>query len=604
MAATAAPIAVLRQNSFENALPGRKTHEFTKCEDRRATARYQVRTVSQTKFARSSWLLVALLVAACDGGSRSPTDASQAGGRSPVLPPPTGCETNTRPPTAPDSYYVNGNTVCAADGQAHLFHGVNRPSLEYSRSGDHLSARDFRVMASWGANVVRMGLNQDFWLEGSAQFDPNYANLVDGAVNWAEAAGMDVILDLHWSDAGALGSCTSTDCKQKMADDNSALFWAQVAARYRNDGRVLFELYNEPHDVSWEIWKSGGMIRDGFHAVGMQQLYDTVRGAGANNLVVIGGLDWAYDLSGVPENRITGYNIVYATHPYNTAQRQPGNWDRAWGSLTATDPVIATEFGNLNDPSCSTDYAAAVIQYADAHQAGWTAWGWYPGGCTYPALIDDWSGTPSPGLGVVVQNALLGYGGPHPAVEPEADAPVRYTFDTSTEGWLLNGYQDPDYTNLGAKTPPGAAPATLTFDGSEGDPAPGAVALHVTISAVDQYVIAQAQVANDLSGKTLHAGVRLKSGTLNGASVSLHVCAGQNFVCSQGPAIAIDPSASPQWSSLDWDLGTVMDTGFDATRVTTVGVLVDATVSVDGTPRVGPLPNSGEAILQIDTVTE
>ena len=63
---------------------------------------------------------------------------------------------------------------------------------------------------------------------------------------------------------------------------------------------MLFELYNEPHDVSWRVWKSGGDAGDGCQAVGMQQLYDAVRATGAENLVIIGGLDWAYDLSGVP----------------------------------------------------------------------------------------------------------------------------------------------------------------------------------------------------------------------------------------------------------------------------------------------------------------
>ncbi len=515
-----------------------------------------------------------------------------------------GCDVTTRPPTAPNSYYVSGNTVCTADGQSHLFHGVNRPSLEYSHTGDHLTARDFLVMASWGANVVRMGLNQDFWLAGSPQYDPNYASVVDSAVTWAEAAGMDVILDLHWSDAGVLGSCTATDCQQKMADDNSLLFWAQIAARYGNDGRVLFELYNEPHDVSWDVWQSGGMVSDGFHAAGMQQLYDAVRAAGANNVVIVGGLDWAYDLSGVPDHRINGYNIAYATHPYNTSERQPATWDRSWGFLTATDPVLATEFGNLHDPSCSTDYAAAVIQYADAHQAGWTAWGWYPGDCTYPALIDDWSGTPSPSLGVLIQTALLGYGGPHPAVPPAVAVPLSFTFDTGIAGWSLNDYQDPDYTNLGAETPAGATPASLTFESDQGDPAAGSLALHVTISATNQYAIAEAQIADDLHGKTLHARVQLESGTLNGASVSLHACAGTTFVCLQGPAIDLDSVAPQQWTSLEWDLTTATDPGFDSSNVTTVGIAVDATVAVDGTPRTGSLPSAGEATLLIDTVTE
>ena len=156
----------------------------------------------------------------------------------------------------------------------------------------------------------------------------------------------------------------------------------------------MFELYNEPHDVSWSVWRSGGTASSGFQAVGMQQLYDAVRATGAQNLVIIGGLDWAYDLSGVPANRIDGYNIAYATHPYNAPGKQPVLWDSAWGFLTETDPIIVTEFGDT-ETACATDYSAALIQYADAHVTSWTAWAWYPGGCSFPALIDDWSATPS-----------------------------------------------------------------------------------------------------------------------------------------------------------------------------------------------------------------
>jgi endoglucanase len=99
-------------------------------------------------------------------------------------------------------------------------------------------AADFRRMASWKANVARVALNQGFWLAASPQHDPNYAGLVDALVTWAEAAGTDVILDLHWSDKGVLGSCPRTsNCQQRMADDNSVTFWSEVAGRYAGDGR-------------------------------------------------------------------------------------------------------------------------------------------------------------------------------------------------------------------------------------------------------------------------------------------------------------------------------------------------------------------------------
>ena len=331
----------------------------------------------------------------------------------------TGCMTTSPKHFAPGGYYVNGNTVCTPGGAAHQFHGVDRPSLEWSPTGQQLSPSDFGLMAGWKANVVRIALNQDFWLAGSPIADPNYPATVDAAVQWAEQAGMDVILDLHWSDAGVLGSCKSS-CQQVMADANSITFWSQVAATYKNDGRVLFELYNEPHDISWTVWKSGGTTSGGWTAAGMQQLYDAVRATGADNLVVIGGLNFAFDLSGVPMNRVTGYNILYATHPYGgSADKGPVAWDSGFGFLSKTDPVIMTEFGDGQEcsggsytPAINT-YVSALIAYADQHLVNWTAWAWFDGGCSFPSLISDWAGTPTP-PGMLVQTSLEGYNDPAP----------------------------------------------------------------------------------------------------------------------------------------------------------------------------------------------
>src|SRR5260370_27264385 len=244
-----------------------------------------------------------------------------------------------QPPTG--AYHVSGNTIYDPNGHPHVFRGLARPSLECNPAGEFLSQGDYQLMASWQANVVRLSLNQDFWLSGASSYAPNYQNRVDQQVRWAEQAGLDVILDLHWSDRGDLHNASPG--QQRMADANSVTFWGQVAAHYGNDPRVLFELYNEPHDVSWDVWLSGGPSGDGFTAVGMQQLYDTVR-ASAQNLVIIGGLDFAYNLSGVPTHRINGHDIVYNTHPYNQPNKMPGNSDGHFGFSSTTDPFIPTQF--------------------------------------------------------------------------------------------------------------------------------------------------------------------------------------------------------------------------------------------------------------------
>src|SRR5258708_23848779 len=116
----------------------------------------------------------------------------------------------------------------------------------------------------------------------------------------------------------------------------------------------------------------------------MQALYDAVRATGANNVVIAGGLSYAFDLSGVGGNPIKGYNVVYATHPYKPQDPQ-SRWESAFGYLATRDiaPVIATEFGDAatTATSCTGAWDQQLIQYADAHQISWTASAWWAADC-------------------------------------------------------------------------------------------------------------------------------------------------------------------------------------------------------------------------------
>lgn len=337
-----------------------------------------------------------------DGGSSSSAQGGMGGGSSASTSSATTSSTSTGT-AAPGGYSVNGNTIYDEAGNKHVFHGIARPSTEWNPSGENLSKNDFAMQKSWGSNVTRLSLNQDFWLPGAAKYSASYQQNIDTAIVWAKELGLDVILDLHWSDKGNLQN--GNPGQQRMADQNSVTFWTSVADKYKDDGHILFELYNEPHDVSWEVWLSGGDSGDGFQAVGMQALYNAVRATGANNLVLVGGLDYAYSLQGVPAHRVQGFNIVYVSHPYDYAGKQPGDWNNDWGFLAATDPLMVTEFGSFD---CSTGYASQLIPYMDEKQVSWTAWAWYPGGCGFPAVIQDWNGTPN-AVGNLIKQTLLSY---------------------------------------------------------------------------------------------------------------------------------------------------------------------------------------------------
>jgi endoglucanase len=374
------------------------------------------------------------------------------------------CEVKGTPPMAPGGYYTQGASVCTADGKPHLFNGVDRPSLEFTNTGQWnglsgIPASDFQAMASWRANAVRIATNQDFWLSGATLYDPNYPATIAKAVHDAEAAGLDVILDLHWSDCGNLkvpslagqnrSDTTTVSGQQIMADVNSVQFWKEVATMFKDDGHVLFELYNEPNGVPWSEWLSGGNSVAACPTVGMQALYNAVRmpapaGAGAQNLVILGGLSYAFDLSQVQNYPIAGaYNLMYATHPYPTNDSE-SDWASSFGYLTDGNlaPVIATEFGDTTT-NCRGQWDTDLINFSATNKMSWTAWAWWAtgpsnpnsmelqnavqGACSFPALLLDWSYTPSV-QGIAVRAAL--------AMDP---VPVPPPVDAGPDGAAAEG---------------------------------------------------------------------------------------------------------------------------------------------------------------------
>jgi len=306
---------------------------------------------------------------------------------------------------------VRGNQLVDRRGKAVRLQGVNVPSMEWSNEGDTKILESVRVaIQDWKANTIRLPLAQDRWF-GKAPFQSDkgeaYRKRVDELVDRASALGAYILLDLHWSDAGEWGKNIA---QHKMPDDGSVQFWYSCAKRYANRAHVLFDLYNEPRDVSWDIWRHGGNVEeDGrtYHSPGMQVLYDTVRATGAKNVVMVAGLDWGYDLSGVLRGyALVGEGIAYEAHiyPWKTA------WDEKVGTVAMKAPVLIGEVGCEPDPKQEDPlkWGPKVLDWIDRNRLSWTAWCFHPDAS--PRLLSDWNYTPTPYWGALVK-ARLG-GGP------------------------------------------------------------------------------------------------------------------------------------------------------------------------------------------------
>ena len=302
--------------------------------------------------------------------------------------------------------------------------GVNIDSLEWSVRGERILRSTLVAIDDWKSKIIRLPLKDDFWFgttpdqkDGGA----SYRELVDNTITIAANRGAYVMLDLH---------------RFRAPQHAHLAFWQAVAAKYKDNPAVIFEIFNEPHDTSWEIWRNGGFVEDknapaaedtfltpeekaknakGFHAVGMQALVDAVRSTGAKNIIVAGGLDWSYDLSGVAQGFALddkgGNGIVYATHIYAGKR----DWQNKVLVVAAKYPIIVSEFGANTQkfsfiPAEAQEDAATwvprIFGFLQKNNLNWTAFSFHPKSA--PNILESWDYTPTPEWGAFVKRALAG----------------------------------------------------------------------------------------------------------------------------------------------------------------------------------------------------
>ncbi len=333
---------------------------------------------------------------------------------------------------APRPLRVVGNELQDDLGARVRLRGVNCAGMEWSDDSDGHILRTVEVaVTDWHANLIRLPLAQDRWFgraPGQTDGGARYRALVKQLVDFCAAHDAYLMLDLHWSDAGEWGKNIG---QHNLPDRNSVTFWQAAAAAYANHPAVLFDLYNEPSHATWDQWFQGGPITETnrktnvtlhYEAVGLPALLAAIRSTGARNVIVAGGINWAYEVGGILEGRQLadpgGAGVVYAVHPYPHAYEGIGRetiaqWTARMEAFAAKLPIIVTEFGSIermwafppewgmNDEKWNREMLAVL----EAHCWNWTAWDFHP--TAWPCLISDWNYTPTPEFGRWVKQALV-----------------------------------------------------------------------------------------------------------------------------------------------------------------------------------------------------
>jgi hypothetical protein len=255
----------------------------------------------------------------------------------------------------------------------------------------------FKTWGGKGFNTVRLPLNDASWLGYSCATDTAaYQADVEGAVTQATAAGVYVILDLHWSAPGNVCPIGQPGLASAHAID----FWTSVAGKFKCNRAVMFELFNEPfYDNNYNdavgsqgltTMLNGGTLAPfqaqnnsannaiqtlaaSAPAAGYQQMLNAVRAAGATNVVLQAAPWWA--------GEIEYWLAEKATDP-------AGQLGAAWhvyGYSKGTAPPLAVLAADYPIAITETYGLGAIGGAAWAEQEGIGILGWGP---------NDWGNQP------------------------------------------------------------------------------------------------------------------------------------------------------------------------------------------------------------------
>jgi len=238
------------------------------------------------------------------------------------------------PPTFPEDttlvqkhglLQVNGNRIVDKDNEPVCFAGNS-----FFWSNDNWGGERFYqsevvswLKLDWKTTIVRAAMGVE---DPGGYLDNNVSNknrvitIVDAAID----EGLYVIIDWH----------------SHHAEDNTneaVSFFEEMADLYGEYDNVIYEIYNEPLDVSWSA-----TIKPYADSV-----ISAIRAIDPDNLIVVGTPEWSQRVDLAAADPITNYsNIAYTLHFYTIYHQQ---WlrDRASAALDDGIALFITEWGSI-----------------------------------------------------------------------------------------------------------------------------------------------------------------------------------------------------------------------------------------------------------------
>ena len=240
---------------------------------------------------------------------------------------------------------VSGSSLVDQTGRPVRLRGMSAFWINWEEGRAFINRNVIDWLAKdWGITVYRIAVGVE--PKGAYIYDPEpMIALATSAIDACVEAGIYVIVDWHVHDAPPHGA-------------KEASFFKGIANTYGKYPNVIYEIWNEPLQVSWNTRIkpfSEGMIQD------------VIRPLDPDNVILVGSSSWSQDVDDCARNPIAAKNLMYSLHFY-AGSHGDGLRRKAETALKAGLPIFVSEWG-----ASASDGGSDGRIYPEAGDA-WMSW--------------------------------------------------------------------------------------------------------------------------------------------------------------------------------------------------------------------------------------
>ncbi len=247
---------------------------------------------------------------------------------------------------------VVGNQIVDKDGNPISLRGMSLFWSQWEGARFYNAGCIEWLRDDWECTVVRASMG----IESSTGYLQNPVvekNKILAVIDAAIDLGIYVIVD--WHDHNAQNH-------QQQAID----FFAEIAGLYGDYPNLIYEIFNEPLQVSWT-----NVIKPYAEAV-----IDTIRTIDPDNLIIVGTPTWSQDVDIASVSPLEYENIAYALHFYAATHKQSLR-NKAITALNNGIALFVSEFGTCQSNGSGFLDSAETniwIDFMESRKISWCNW--------------------------------------------------------------------------------------------------------------------------------------------------------------------------------------------------------------------------------------